>query len=59
MSTTPKPPTTMTPELTRGLAVAMPLVQAFAAEISKLPPEVQQRSIAMVLAAMRDEAAVN
>jgi len=56
---TDKPPTTMTPELTRVLAVAMPLVQAFAAEISKLPPDVQQRRIQKVLAAMRDEEKVH
>jgi len=34
----PKPPTNMTPERTAVLALAMPLVQALAAEISKLPP---------------------
>jgi len=39
MSPTTKPPTAMMPELTAVLALAMQLVQAFAAEISKLPPE--------------------
>ena len=33
----------------------MALVQAFAAEVAKLPPDVQQRRIAKVLAAMPDE----
>jgi len=47
-----KPPTNMTPERTAVLALAMPLVQALAAEISKLPPDVQRRRIEKVLAAM-------
>jgi len=42
----------MTPERTAVLALAMPLVQALAAEISKLPPDVQRRRIEKVLAAM-------
>jgi len=35
------------------MALAMPLVRQFAAEISKLPPEEQTKCIAKVLAALR------
>jgi hypothetical protein len=46
----------MTPETAAVMALAMPLVTQFAAEIAKLPPEQQQKRIAKVLAAMREDA---
>ena len=55
MSTAVKPPVPMTPE-TAAMALAMPLVQTFAAEIVKLTPDAQQKRIAKVLAAMRGDA---
>src|SRR5262249_32262388 len=39
----------------RRMTLATPLIMQFAAELSKLPVEEQQRRIAKVLAAMRDE----
>ena len=54
MSTAIKPPVPMTPDLAAVMALATPLIHAFAAEISKLPVEEQQRRIAKVLAAMRE-----
>ena len=59
MSTTVKPPTAMSPDLTKVLAVATPLIMEFAAELAKLPIPEQQRRIAKVLAAMRDEGSVH
>jgi hypothetical protein len=52
---TTKPPIPMTPELAAVMALATPLIHSFATEIAKLPVEEQQRRIAKVLAAMRDE----
>jgi hypothetical protein len=42
--------------ITAVMALAMPLVHQFAAEIAKLPPEEQTKRIAKVLAAMRGDA---
>ena len=52
---TTKPPMPMTPDLAAIMALATPLIHAFATEISKLSVEEQQRRISKVLAAMRDE----
>ena len=37
------------------MALAMPLVKQFVAEIAKLPPEQQTQRIAKVMAAMRGD----
>src|SRR5262245_49041474 len=47
---TTKPPMPMTPDLAAVMALATPLIHAFAMEISKLSVEEQQRRIAKVLA---------
>ena len=53
---TTKAPMAMTSDLAAIMALATPLIHSFATEISKLPVEEQQRRIAKVLAAMRDDA---
>jgi len=55
MQHTTKPPLAMSPDTAAIMALAMPLVQAFAAEIARLPAEEQNRRIAKVLAAMRED----
>jgi hypothetical protein len=47
--TTAKPPIAPTPELAAVMALAMPLVHQFTAEIAKLAPEQQQKRVAKVL----------
>ena len=55
MPSTDRPPIPMTPNMAAVMALATPLIQQFAAEIARLSPEEQNRRIAKVLAAMRDE----
>ena len=56
MHTTIKPPIPMTPGFSAVIALATPLIHAFAMEISKLSVEEQKRRMAKVLAAMRGDA---
>ena len=42
-------------EVAAIMALAMPLIQTFAAELVKLPPEEQTQRIAKMLAAMRGD----
>jgi len=55
MPSTDRPPIPMTPNMAAVMALATPLIQAFAMEISKLSVEEQNRRFVKVLAAMRDE----